>query len=318
MKQLRLITDQRQWDAFVTSQQGSFLQSWGWGVFQQSLGRTVQRYGVFDDTEQLVTIAQIIHTTLPFKWHYWYCPHGPLGVVDQHTITLLQQAAGDDGAVFIRFEPLQPLAVSKLKSVPARQAHQTLVLDLTIDQAALLKQFHHKTRYNIRLAERKGVTIRQGKGDADVAAFWRLMQLTYSKVGIKLHDKAYYQTLIQSDYAGLETKLYLAEHDGAVIAANLLYYCGDTAVYAHGGSDYTHRSLMAPHLLQWQQIVDAQAAGYRRYDFWGFDPVRWPGVSRFKQGFGGNTIKYPGGYDLIVNPLKYTVYSIGHQLIISN
>jgi lipid II:glycine glycyltransferase (peptidoglycan interpeptide bridge formation enzyme) len=102
--------------------------------------------------------------------------------------------------------------------------------------------------------------------------------------------------------------LYLVYYKNQVIAGNIVSFFGDTVTYVHGASSYEHRRVMAPYLLQWQVIKKAKEKGYRHYDFYGIDEEKWPGITRFKKGFGGEGIKYPGTYDLILNKKWYYVY----------
>jgi lipid II:glycine glycyltransferase (peptidoglycan interpeptide bridge formation enzyme) len=109
-------------------------------------------------------------------------------------------------------------------------------------------------------------------------------------------------------------KLYIAEYKGKIIAANLVLLFGKTATYMHGASDNEHRNLMAPYLLQWQQIVDAKKAGCERYDFGGVKTQKtdssWSGITKFKIGFapGAKFTQFPGCYDIILKPARYNLY----------
>ena len=112
--------------------------------------------------------------------------------------------------------------------------------------------------------------------------------------------------------SNLIAKLYLAEYKNKIIAANIVLYFGDMAVYLHGASSNEHRNLMAPYLLQWQQITDAKKAGCKKYDFWGITingkKKNWQGITKFKKGFGGYEKNYIGAYDLIFSNIGYQIY----------
>ena len=107
----------------------------------------------------------------------------------------------------------------------------------------------------------------------------------------------------------------MAEYERQIIAANLVNFYGDTATYLHGSSSSKNRQVMAPHLLQWEQIKEAKNRGMKYYDFWGFDEDKWPGVSRFKKGFGGEIVEYAGAYDLIWNKLWYQLYNLAKKIL---
>ncbi len=110
-------------------------------------------------------------------------------------------------------------------------------------------------------------------------------------------------------------ELFLADFKNKIIAANIVVFWEKTAIYLHGASDYEQRNLMAPHLLQWEQIKEAKKRGCIEYDFWGIDEKKWPGVTRFKKGFGGREVEYPGAFDLIFQPVWYKIYKIGRTLL---
>ncbi len=123
---------------------------------------------------------------------------------------------------------------------------------------------------------------------------------------------------VQRDKQNLRAKLYLAEYDNKIIAANIVLHFGDLAVYLHGASSSEYRNIMAPYLLQWRQIMDAKKIGCEKYDFWGVSSgtecprrghsVSWGGITKFKKGFGGFEKNYIGAYDLIFNSIEYTIY----------
>ena len=192
-------------------------------------------------------------------------------------------------------------------------------MDLTVGEEELLKNMHQKTRYNIRLAEKKEVKIRVGETQEDFEIFWSLCEDTSSRDNFKSHAKQYYQEIFKILVPSGFTKLYLAEFEGKALAANLVYNFGDTSTYVHGASANEYRNLMAPHLLQWRQIQDAKADGYKYYDFWGVAPDdskehRWAGITRFKKGFGGQGVNYLGVYDLILKGFWYKIYKLAKKL----
>lgn len=109
--------------------------------------------------------------------------------------------------------------------------------------------------------------------------------------------------------------LFIAEYQGKTIAANLVNFFGPTATYTHGGWDWEYRSLMAPHLLQWEQIKEAKNRGCKAYDFWGIDKINWPGITRFKKGFGGKEVNYIGTFDLILKQAWYSAYILVKKIL---
>lgn len=304
------ITDSEGWNEEVLRKRGSFLQSWEWGTFQESVGRTVERYRDASDG----SLMQAIRMPLPMGKHYWYVPRGPLGG---------DAAPAFTSGVFVRVESVN--APSEGKKVASVQPSQTLILDLASSEEELLAGMHEKTRYNIRLAERKGVKVFPAStGDDGFEVFWQLVEETSERAGIKSHDKDYYRKMLKT----MDAKIFFAEHDGKVLAAVLMIYFGERVTYLHGASSRTKRELMAPHLLHWHVIKDAKERGLKEYDFWGVAPLEeregklaikdpkhaWAGITRFKKGFGGAYVEYPGTFDLPLNAFWYTLYRVVKSL----
>ncbi|NIP32988.1 peptidoglycan bridge formation glycyltransferase FemA/FemB family protein, partial [Candidatus Saccharibacteria bacterium] len=120
----------------------------------------------------------------------------------------------------------------------------------------------------------------------------------------RAHPKSYYKKILES--LGSMAEVWFAEYKGKVIAANLMIFWGNTVLYLHGASSRDHKNVMAPYLLHWELIKRAKADGYKYYDFWGIAPPDspnhpWAGITRFKKGFGGTEVKYPGTFDLAIN-----------------
>ncbi|MDP2918316.1 MAG: peptidoglycan bridge formation glycyltransferase FemA/FemB family protein, partial [bacterium] len=191
--------------------------------------------------------------------------------------------------------------------------------DLDQSEAEILAQMKAKTRYNIRLAKRRGVKIRQSINQEDIDAFLKLIAITSQRDHFKAHSAAYYQKM--ADFFGCQglLKIFLAEYKDQVLAANLVFFWGKRATYLHGASGNSHRNLMAPHLLQWTQILEAKKQGRGEYDFWGIageaksvkcKAKSWEGITRFKKGFGGREISYAGTYDIILNNFWYKIYRL--------
>ena len=308
------------WNEDVLRKGGGFLQAWEWGEFQRSLGREVVR--MRNDEGAML---QAVRMSLPMGKSYWYVPKGPLEGSSE--------GAFDDG-IFVRFEP-SSVPERGVKVAPV-QPSETMILDLDRPEDELLAGMHEKTRYNIRLAEKKGVRIMPGSGSRDgFETFWNLVKETSERAGIKSHDPEHYRKMLEvlsgkteetSDKA--VAKLMFAEHDGKVLAGILLIRFGDTVTYLHGASSRDRRELMAPHLLHWEAIKEAKSWGVKRYDFWGVAPMEsrdgklkmkdpkhpWSGITRFKKGFGGEYIEYPGAFDLPRSLFWYKLYSVVRKI----
>lgn len=320
---------------FVGSQNMSqFLQSWEWGEFQLSLGRRIRRFGLYDG-ERLIGLATAIMNRL----NYWYIPRGPIVSDQLHPdeyqktwnffIKGIVEEFKKTKSVFIKIEPplerhqrdkfdeiINEYKFTKEKFV---QPQDSWYLRLTQTTEELLEHMHQKTRYNIRLADKKGVTVRVGNTEEDFEKFWQLCEVTSGRDKFKSHEKKYYRGIFDTLVPTGFTKIYIAEFKNKPLAANMVYNFGDTSTYVHGASSNENRNLMAPHFLQWRQIQDAKESGYKYYDFWGIAPDdssehRWAGITRFKKGFGGQGIIYLGVYNLILSNFWYKIYTIVKKL----
>lgn len=281
----------------------SFLQSDEWADFQKSLGRKVWRV---DD-------VLIIKHDLPLNKNYLYSPHCEGEFLSKFFLEKVKAIARKENSIFFKIEPIDIdknlLKKFKFKKSTTIQFQKTLILDITRLEQELLKQMHHKTRYNINLAERKEIKIKKDKSKFE--NFWNLLKHTAKKADFHTHLKEHYKKMLKIP----EIELFLAEYRNKIIAANVVLFWNKKAFYLHGASDYNYRNLMAPFLLQWHQILEAKKRKCTQYDLWGIDKKRWPGVTRFKKGFGGKEIEYPGAYDLIFQPFWYKIYRIARKIL---
>lgn len=301
------LVDKKDFAKFTARHDGGLFQSTDWANLQQILQRPVY-YLINGDNAGL-----FIQHSLPGGQKYWYAPRGP--IVDNSAklsdfIADLKNQAARQHVAFCRFEPTFNWPRFFGRRTNDVHPAQTAILDLGPDIDKLSSSFHAKTRYNIKLAQKKGLTVRTLQHPQDLEIFWQLLKKTYDRQAVKTHPKSYYFKIFEGHYQSFKPQLYIAEYQKNPIAANIVYFFGDTAIYAHGGADYNYRQLMAPHLLQWQQIIDAKNSGCRQYDFWGYDEKKWPGVSRFKQGFNPKIVKYPGTFDLPVSVSLYQLYRL--------
>ena len=183
------------------------------------------------------------------------------------------------------------------------QPPDTVVLDLSSAEEELLAAMKPKWRYNIRLAEKKGVKITvHGKEALD--DFYRLFKTTGERDGIAIHSKVYFERLFQTaaQYPDVTVRIYQADLEDEKLAAIITLFLGDQAVYLYGASSNSKRNLMPTYLVQWQAICDAKKFGCKEYDFYGIPPTDdenhpMHGLYRFKTGFGGAIIHRIGSFD---------------------
>ncbi len=314
MKKLKIIKEKTVWDNFVSANNLSFAQSWQWGDVLVAEGKNVERLVVEKDGA-VVTAAQVVYLPLIFGWHYAFCPKGPVGELNAEFLDIFGEYFKTKKVLFWRIEPAQKIISKNLKNSYDVNPRATLVLDLQKSEEEILNAMHAKTRYNIRLAQKKNLEI---KNEKNLKIFLELMEKTGSRDNFRLHESKHYEVILNSD---LSRQLTVYSEQIPVATAIFIGY-GDTFTYLFGASDHEYRQLMAPYLLQWEGIKIGQSEGYKFYDFFGVAPKKndssenefdekhqYGGVSRFKQGFGGRYIEAPGTFDLILNKTKYNLYT---------
>lgn len=299
------------------------MQTTEWLEFQKSIGRKAWR---FDDGK---VAANIIRHDLPFGMNYLYVPHGPEIHLDQITGGLkneleqffshIKKIAREEKSIFIKFEPLEDSTIELIygfglrKSSKEVQAPKSVVVDLDRSEEELLGAMHHKTRYNIKVAEKHGVTV---EPSSDIGAFLKLLRKTAERQKFNTHPAGYYKKLFEFFAEGKETKvdLVFANHGGKPIAGGLYLTCGETCYYLHGGSDHEYRQLMAPYALHWDAMKYFKERGIKVYDLGGSEGKKWPNLTRFKLNWGGRQVEYPGAFDLPIRKLWFMVYKIMRKI----
>lgn len=280
--------------------------------------------------------AQCVRMRLPFGFSYWLVPRGPIvkgPLSHPDSVALLQELLQklriECKGTHVRIEPpyercYESLCLVLVQALGLRRAgfvhpENSRIIDLQKSEDELLSSMHPKTRYNIRLAEKKGVTVETGAHL--VEEFLRLNKETTARDQFISHPDAYYKKMVATLSEKMVT-VYGARFQGRIIAANVVMTFGNTVTYLHGASSSRDRSVMAPHLLQWHQIQDAKNRGVRWYDFWGVATSEsdekmkqhWAGITRFKDGFPGRGISYLGTFDLPISSFFYSLYRIARKL----
>jgi peptidoglycan pentaglycine glycine transferase (the first glycine) len=259
---------------------------------------------------------------------YFYIPRGNiLKIKDMNVKNYFDNLIGlakSNAAGWIRIEPVSEEILSLarkninlpiIKAPHDMQPRELFIIDIAKSEEELLAAMKPKTRYNIRLAEKKDIKIIISSEKECVNRFCDLVEVTSARQGITPHPRNHYQKMFET-ISSENIKLYCAEFEGEIIAANIVIFFNKTVTYLHGASDDRFRNVMAPYLLQWRQIQDAKEAGATEYDFGGVKITslenNWAGITRFKQSFSPQTqaIEFPGAYDIVINTPKYYTYRI--------
>jgi lipid II:glycine glycyltransferase (peptidoglycan interpeptide bridge formation enzyme) len=236
---------------------------------------------------------------------------------------------------FVRFDPSWNLekgadkefiSAGFKRAAAAVQAPDTVVIELAATCDEILAAMKPKCRYNISVAEKKGVKVTAHEQfEQGLEKFYDLLKETAARDGIAIHSFEYYKTLFEickrrkQDGENLPLRLYTAEHEGDTLAAIIVLFYGREATYLYGASSNVKRNLMATYMLQWKAIQDAKAAGCQSYDLFGIPPDDNPnhpmaGLYRFKTGFGGKIIHRPGSWDYPYKRSIYLLFNIAEAL----
>lgn len=324
----------------------SFLQSWAWGEFQKSLGNEIWRVQAIDNHE-VVGQLLVIRLSIGLGKYILYGPRAqlfnttsPLPVQIEAGKLLakkLKEIARSNNCILVRIDPpvlADDQASAKfynslgfvLNPTKSIQPQYNQVVSLREDVRSILAKAKSKTRYNISLAQKylnlEELSLTDTISPELIDNFVSLTTQTANRHGFASHQPSYYKKQIQvlSQYQMVDLLAAFAPVDmdhptesDTCLSSILVVYFGNTATYIHGASSDAHRYLMAPYLLHYEAIRHAKARGMTSYDLGGIHPDtkhRWAGITRFKQGFGGEAVKYLGTLELPVDPLAYRLYRI--------
>jgi lipid II:glycine glycyltransferase (peptidoglycan interpeptide bridge formation enzyme) len=290
------------------------------------MGVDVIRLGEFDHNS-LVNGWQISFHKIPkFPYTVGYLPKS--SPPSEKMLRSLINVGKQKKAIFIQIEP-DMLAEESFDSSSLhmlRPAHRplftkhTFVLDLAKTEDELLASFHPKTRYNIRVAQKHGVTVTEDSSDNAFAAYLELSHETTQRQKFYAHNKTYHKTMWKIlKNAGI-AHLFTATHQKEILSAWIVFVWKDTVYYPYGASSRSHREVMAPNLLLWEIARWAKKQGLYYFDLWGSmgpnpnqnDP--WYGFHRFKEGYHPNPVEFIGSYDLVINPFLYKIYTIADSI----
>ena len=309
------------------------IQSYEWGRFRERTGVDLFRLGSFDEKGTLdqgfqLTLHPVPHTSFTIG----YFPKSPLPT--SAMLQSIEKIALEHDTIFVKIEPLiqkdskEAIMLDQLtredprfiKSKKDVFAPHTFFLDLKKSEDELLAQMHQKTRYNIGLAQRKGVRIYLSDKGRDFAAFLLLQKETAKRNGFYLHPDEYYRTLWEVLQPEGIAHLLMAKYQEKTLGAWILFTFKNTLYYPYGASSSLHREFMVSNLLMWEAIRFGKKKNCTVFDMWGSlgqdadprDP--WYGFHRFKQGYGGEIVTFVGAYDFIIQPRLYQLSLLADKL----
>ncbi len=327
------VVDRSTWREFLAGYpQAHIMQTPAWGELKSSFGW--KPVWIIQGSLGV----QVLFQDLPLSYRVAYIPRGPVAPpgspVDQPDWTDFQEeldwVCRERKAVFLKVEPdgwegNLPVFPGYQPSIHSIQPPRTILVSLEGTEEQILGRMKSKTRYNIRLAARKGVSVRL---ITDVEPFYSLLEGTAERAEFGIHTREYYRRAYELFQAEGECALFLAEYEGVGLASIMVFTRGERSWYFYGASSRLHHELMAPYLVQWEALRWVKGRGCTSYDLWGVPDEDletleagfsrrsdglW-GVYRFKRGFGGRLLRSPGPWDRVYRPGLYGLYLLRNRL----
>jgi peptidoglycan pentaglycine glycine transferase (the first glycine) len=322
-----------EWNKFLEGHPNAHLLQMGeWGELKKDFGWEPARLVSTSSTHRILNNevgAQILFRRLPLGLTLGYMPKpvfsGQWSVISDQFWKEVDSICTQNHAVFLKVEPdswdndfILPPSTFNL-SPHNIQPPRTIMVSIKESEEEILAHMKPKCRYNIRLAEKKGITVRTWN---DIQAFHEMMTVTGGRDNFGVHSKEYYQRVYELFRPKGTCELLVAEYEGKPLAALMVFANGKRAWYVYGASNDQERNRMPTYLLQWEAIRWAKARGCEEYDLWGVPDENeevleanfesrhdnlW-GVYRFKRGFGGELKRAAQALDRVYNPLLYWVY----------
>jgi len=300
------------------------LQSPKWGEFREKTGVKV----VHADGLQ-ITIHSVPHT----KFTIGYLPKGPMPTKEM--LSEIEKVGKNENCIFIQLEPnveVSEKLKSEIKNLGlVNSAHPlftkyTFILDLTKSEEELLKNMNQKTRYNLRVAEKKGVKISEDNSDKTFEDYLKITRETTTRQKFYAHSEKYHRLMWEtlkaqnSDTNQLNAHLLKATYNGETLVTWIVFVLDDTLYYPYGASSSNHREVMASNLMMWEAIKFGKKLGLGKFDMWGSmgpnpnTKDSWFGFHRFKEGYGPKLTELIGSYDFVINKKMYLAYKILNKI----
>lgn len=312
------------------------LQTWEWGEFREANGQEVARLGMFDESGRLQDSLQVTFHAIPvLGGTAGYFPKGPKP--NEAMLIALQDLGRKHGALFIKMEPNVHVPAdgadensfaefnelfTEYDARPAKHLFTpySFVLDLTESQEELMSRMKSKTRYNVRLAQRKGVRVVEDTSEQGMEEYLRLLRETTNRQGFYAHDEKYFRTMWQTIGDSGMIRILKAEYEDTILAVWVLFFFQGVAYYPYGASSSEYREVMASNLMMWEAILLAKESGCQSFDMWGAlgpdapENHKWRGFHHFKEGYGAPLMLSLPTHDLVLNGPLYSLFTIADAL----
>ncbi len=291
----------------------SLLQTKEWATLRQGYGWQVYN----------IDGISILERKLPMGKSFLYAPEVEWGSFNlENFLQNIKKNVQNNRSIFLRLEILDEFDVEIIEKLKQRgfikafeelQPEWRQIIDISKSEEEILAQMKEKGRYNIRIAERERVRVRESKNIDD---FYKIFTETAKRDGFSIRPKEYFIKMLEILDDSVE--LLVAQYQDKIIAAEIVSYYQETASYLYGASSSEFRNVMAPYLLHWEAIHRARQKGCKFYDLLavaseGVEEHKYAGISRFKRQFGGKTVHIVGGYDLVFKPIWYKLFKMAEK-----
>jgi lipid II:glycine glycyltransferase (peptidoglycan interpeptide bridge formation enzyme) len=322
-----------QWNSWLENSPGGghLFQSYEWGEMKRTLNWRPVRL-VLEQDGKMVGLGQFLAYNTPLvPGVLMYCAKGPwLPWEDEEAVRAffggVISAARSEGAHTVKIEPEVSEQQTKVKGLFSELGLRkfrwdlnykaTMIVDLSPSEEDLLANMKGKTRYNVRLAARKGVRVEEDNSPEAREFFWRMVEHTAERNGFWYRPRDYHLAMWRVLFDAGRARLFFATHEEDRLAAMLIYTLGRKYWYAWGASMDEKRNLMPTYLLQWELMKWAKERGFTHYDLGAvpspnnLDDEGHPlyGVHKFKEGFGSALVDFVGCWDLPVSPVRAALW----------
>lgn len=310
------------------------LQSYEWGEFRGKTGVKVIRKGKISGDKITEGFTLTIHKVPKTKYTIGYLPKG--NNPTKELLSELERIGREHNCIFIQLEPnvvktknLELKTSNLLRSFHPLFTKFTFILDIRKSEEDLLKSFHPKTRYNIKVAKKHGVTVEIDDSAKAFEQYLRLTKETTTRQKFYAHTPSYHTSMWEvlgtknskpKTKGSLNAHLLVAEYKKLTLASWVLFVFHDTLYYPYGASSSEHRNVMSSNLIMWEAILFGKKLGLTNFDMWGAlsntpnanDP--WYGFHKFKEGYGATHTEFIGSYDFVISPVLYQGYKIVDKL----
>lgn len=331
------IKEKDRYNKFVREHpKGHFLQTWEWGEVKRGMGWEPMPLVLEKDGEIKASLLMLKRKIpLPgINKGIFYSPRGPVVDIDSEDLcTALfegaKKVAREQGAILLKIDPDVKASNDKFKDILKKnkfirnetgldfagvQPAFVFRLDISPSEVKLMENMHSKTRYNVRLATRKGVTIREAENKDDLKTFYTILRETAERDNFLIRGYDYFELIWDNMVENGLAKIFIANYEGQAISATLALILGDKAWYLYGASSNQHRNVMPNYLIQWEMISWAKKNGCSLYDFRGVsgdinedNPLY--GLYKFKKGFNGDFTEFVGDWDTVYSKFFYFIWN---------